>query len=164
MPWPSIDLAAIRRIPWGSLRIRLTLLNTAAVLLAMFILILAVRLGVRSALFRDTDATLMAEVREIALTLDEAALLHPVDDPGGARLGDVERLGERHPAELGPQRRGAEGEDRDVETGAAERARFHAAISLSGKETCRRSPGDVGSPRLRTIPHRRSRRRGPRGS
>ena len=71
MPWPSIDLAAVRRIPWGSLRIRLTLLNTAAVLLAMFILILAVRLGVRSALFRDTDATLMAEVREIALTLDE---------------------------------------------------------------------------------------------
>lgn len=71
MPWPSIDPTAIRRIPWGSLRIRLTLLNTAAVLLAMFILILAVRLGVRSALFRDTDETLMAEVREVCLAIDE---------------------------------------------------------------------------------------------
>ena len=71
MPWPSIDGAAIRGIPWGSLRIRLTLLNTAAVLLAMFILILAVRFGVRSALFRNTDTTLMAEVREIALALHE---------------------------------------------------------------------------------------------
>lgn len=71
MPWPSIDPAAIRRIPWGSLRIRLTLLNTAAVLLAMFILILAVRLGVRSALFRDTDDTLTAEVREVCLAVEE---------------------------------------------------------------------------------------------
>ena len=71
MRWPPIDLPFLRLIPWGSLRIRLTLLNSAAVLLAMLILLFAVRLGVRSALFRETEETLLGEVREVAMSLEE---------------------------------------------------------------------------------------------
>ena len=74
MRWPPIDLPFLRLIPWGSLRIRLTLLNSAAVLLAMLILLFAVRLGVRSALFRETEETLLGEVREVAMSLEE---FHP---------------------------------------------------------------------------------------
>ena len=69
MPWPSIDREILRRIPWGSLRVRLTLLNTAAVLSAVLILLFAVRFGFREALFRDNDDTLRGEVREISLAL-----------------------------------------------------------------------------------------------
>ena len=71
MPWPSIDVPFFRRIPWGSLRVRLTLLNSAAVLLAMLILLFAVRVGVRSALFNETEQTLLGEVREMAMSLEE---------------------------------------------------------------------------------------------
>ena len=71
MPWPSIDMPVFRRIPWGSLRIRLTLLNSAAVLLAMLVLLFAVRVGVRTALFNETEQTLLGEVREVAMLLDE---------------------------------------------------------------------------------------------
>ena len=71
MPWPSIDVPFFRLIPWGSLRVRLTLLNSAAVLLAMLILLSAVRVGVREALFRETEETLLGEVREVAMSLDE---------------------------------------------------------------------------------------------
>jgi len=74
MPWPSIDVPFFRRIPWGSLRVRLTLLNSAAVLLAMLILLFAVRVGVRTALFNETEQTLLGEVREVAMLLDE---FHP---------------------------------------------------------------------------------------
>jgi heavy metal sensor kinase len=77
MPWPSIDVPLFRRIPWGSLRVRLTLLNSAAVLLAMLILLFAVRVGVRSALFNETEQTLLGEVREVAMLLDE---FHPNSD------------------------------------------------------------------------------------
>jgi hypothetical protein len=69
MPWPSIESGFLRRIPWGSLRVRLTLLNTAAVLLAVLILLFAVRVGLREALFRDNDDTLRGEVKEISLAL-----------------------------------------------------------------------------------------------
>jgi heavy metal sensor kinase len=71
MPWPSIDVPLFRRIPWGSLRVRLTLLNSAAVLLAMLILLFAVRVGVRTALFNETEQTLLGEVREVAMSLEE---------------------------------------------------------------------------------------------
>lgn len=71
MPWPSIDVPLLRRIPWGSLRVRLTLLNSAAVLLAMLILLFAVRVGVRTALFNATEQTLLGEVREVAMSLEE---------------------------------------------------------------------------------------------
>ena len=71
MPWPSIDVPFFRRIPWGSLRVRLTLLNSAAVLLAMLILLFAVRVGVRTALFNATEQTLLGEVREVAMSLEE---------------------------------------------------------------------------------------------
>ena len=69
MPWPSTESGFLRRIPWGSLRVRLTLLNTAAVLLAVLILLFAVRVGLREALFRDNDDTLRGEVKEISLAL-----------------------------------------------------------------------------------------------
>ena len=39
----------------------------------------------------DTDD---APVLIVALALDEPALLHPVHDPGGAGLGDIEGLGQ----------------------------------------------------------------------
>lgn len=77
MPWPSIDVPFVRRIPWGSLRVRLTLLNSAAVLLAMLILLFAVRVGVRTALFNETEQTLLGEVREVAMSLEE---FHPKAD------------------------------------------------------------------------------------
>jgi heavy metal sensor kinase len=77
MPWPSTDAPFFRRIPWGSLRVRLTLLNSAAVLLAMLILLFAVRVGVRTALFNETEQTLLGEVREVAMSLEE---FHPNSD------------------------------------------------------------------------------------
>jgi heavy metal sensor kinase len=71
MPWPSIDVPLFRPVPWGSLRVRLTLLNSAAVLLAMLILLFAVRVGVRTALFNESEQTLLGEVREVAMSLDD---------------------------------------------------------------------------------------------
>ncbi len=71
MPWPSTDVPLLKLIPWGSLRVRLTLLNSAAVLLAMLILLFTVRVGVREALFRETEETLLGEVREVAMWLEE---------------------------------------------------------------------------------------------
>jgi len=77
MPWPSIDVPLLRLIPWGSLRVRLTLLNSAAVLLAMLVLLFTVRVGVREALFRETAETLLGEVREVAMSVEE---FHPKPD------------------------------------------------------------------------------------
>jgi hypothetical protein len=71
MPWQSTDAGFFRRIPSGTLRVRLTLLNTAAVLLAVMVLLIAVRIGFRRTLVRDTDDTLLGEVREVALALQE---------------------------------------------------------------------------------------------
>lgn len=78
MRWPAIDLPFVGQIPWGSLRVRLTLLNSAAVLLAMLILLFAVRVGVRQALFKETEETLLGEVREVAMSLEE----FQADSPG----------------------------------------------------------------------------------
>lgn len=70
MPWPSND-AAWPGAVWGSLRVRLTLLNTAVVLVAMGLVAFAVRFGVRSALFHDADEEMLAAVRETTLALRE---------------------------------------------------------------------------------------------
>ena len=90
MHWPTTDPTsagrfsrALRRIPWGSLRVRLTLLNSAVVLLTMACLLLAVRFGLLTALYHETDDTLRGEVREIALALNE---LHPDIDQLVAEL------------------------------------------------------------------------------
>lgn len=63
-------------IPWGTLRLRLTLLNTAGAAIVIGLLLLAVRAGVRAALFRTADEDLRAAVRETALALRE------IDDLG----------------------------------------------------------------------------------
>jgi len=97
MPWPSIDLPFLRIIPWGSLRVRLTLLNSAAVLLAMLILLFAVRVGVRAALFRETEETLLGEVREVAMSLAE---FHPRNEDFVATrnliIAELRRKAESH--------------------------------------------------------------------
>lgn len=64
----------LRRIPWATLRVRLTLLNTAVVLLATIAALLAVRLAGRSMLYREADSVLRGEVREISMALED---LHP---------------------------------------------------------------------------------------
>jgi heavy metal sensor kinase len=63
-----------RRIPWATLRVRLTLLNTAVVLSATIAALLAVRLAGRSILYREADSVLRGEVREISMALED---LHP---------------------------------------------------------------------------------------
>lgn len=63
-----------RRIPWATLRVRLTLLNTGVVLFATIAALLAVRLAARSILYREADSVLRGEVREISMALED---LHP---------------------------------------------------------------------------------------
>lgn len=63
----------IRQIPWATLRVRLTIWNTAVVLLAIFCSLGAVRLGARAALFREADLVLQGEVAEIVLALRDRA-------------------------------------------------------------------------------------------
>lgn len=64
----------LNRIPWATLRVRLTLLNTGVVLLATIAALLAVRLAARSILYREADSVLRGEVREISMALED---LHP---------------------------------------------------------------------------------------
>ena len=56
------------------MRVRLTLLNTAVVLLATIAALVAVRLAARSILYREADSVLRGEVREISMALED---LHP---------------------------------------------------------------------------------------
>lgn len=88
MPWPSIESPVLRWIPWGSLRLRLTLLNSAAVILTMLALLLSIRLAFRQAILRDNDETLRAEVRETVLALRE------LDD--AAVVAELRRKAESH--------------------------------------------------------------------
>ena len=69
-----MPLRLLEPITWATLRVRLTLLNTAVVLLATLAALSAVRVGLRAALFNEIDDTLRGEVREISLALNE---LHP---------------------------------------------------------------------------------------
>lgn len=61
-------------IHWATLRLRLTLWNTAVVLIATLATLAAVLLGSRAALFREADAVLAGEVAEIVLAIRD---LHP---------------------------------------------------------------------------------------
>ena len=58
MRWPLID-----RHTWATLRARLTLWNTAVVLLMTAATLLAVWIGARAALYREADAVLRGTVR-----------------------------------------------------------------------------------------------------
>lgn len=71
MPWQSSEATTGPATAWGSLRVRLTILNTAVVLVAMALVAFAVRFGVRSALFHDADEEMRAAVRETTLAIRE---------------------------------------------------------------------------------------------
>lgn len=64
MPWRRPD-----PIPWNTLRVRLTLWNTAVVFLMTVTALAAVRLFSRKALEREADAVLRGECHEIAMAL-----------------------------------------------------------------------------------------------
>lgn len=66
-----MPLRLIRRIPWNTLRVRLTLWNSTVVLLVTLAAFAAVSLGTRAALYREADAVLRGEVRETAIALRE---------------------------------------------------------------------------------------------
>ncbi len=66
MRWPSIDYHGLT-----TLRSRLTLWNTAVVLLMTIAALLAVRVGARSALTREADAVLRGTVREVAIAITD---------------------------------------------------------------------------------------------
>ena len=66
MRWPSID-----RQVWTTLRARLTLWNTAVVLLMTVAALLAVWIGARAALYREADAVLRGTVREVAIAITD---------------------------------------------------------------------------------------------
>lgn len=61
-------------IHWATLRLRLTLWNTAVVLMATLATLAAVLFGARAALYREADAVLAGEVAEIVLAIRD---LHP---------------------------------------------------------------------------------------
>ena len=58
-------------IPWNTLRVRLTLWNSAVVLLVTLAAFAAVSVGARAALYREADAVLRGEVRETAIALKD---------------------------------------------------------------------------------------------
>ena len=66
MRWPLID-----RHTWATLRARLTLWNTAVVLLMTAATLLAVWIGARAALYREADAVLRGTVREMAIAITD---------------------------------------------------------------------------------------------
>lgn len=77
-------------IPWATLRVRLTLLNTAAVLVAAATALIAVRVAGRAALYREADAVLRGEVNEVAIALRD---LHPHTD---ALIAELRRKAAGH--------------------------------------------------------------------
>ena len=78
MRWPSIDPTT-----WTTLRARLTLWNTGVVLLMTATSLAAVWLGARGALYRETDAVLIGNVREVAIAITD---LYPDIDAVVAEL------------------------------------------------------------------------------
>lgn len=78
-----MPLRLVKAIPWATLRVRLTLLNTAVVLLATVAALAAVRVGARAVLYRESDAVLRGEVNEVAMALRD---LHPDVDALVAEL------------------------------------------------------------------------------
>ena len=67
----------LNRIPWATLRFRLTVWNTLVVLLITLMALLAVKVGARSALYREADAVLRGEVNEVTIALRD---LYPNTD------------------------------------------------------------------------------------
>jgi heavy metal sensor kinase len=65
------------RIPWATLRVRLTVWNTLVVLLITLVALLAVKVGARAALYREADAVLRGEVNEVTIALRD---LYPNTD------------------------------------------------------------------------------------
>lgn len=78
MRWPLIDL--VRSLP---LRVQLTLLNTAAVLLGLVMVLASARTAVRIALINEAGDVLLGEVRATAMALNE---LYPDVDAVVAEL------------------------------------------------------------------------------
>jgi len=78
------------RIPWATLRVRLTIWNTAVVLLVSLAALLAVRIGAKAALYREADAVLQGEVNEVAIALRD---LYPNTD---AVVGELRRKAAGH--------------------------------------------------------------------
>lgn len=78
------------RIPWATLRVRLTIWNTAVVLLVSLAALLAVRIGAKAALYREADAVLRGEVNEVAIALRD---LYPNTD---AVVGELRRKAAGH--------------------------------------------------------------------
>jgi two-component system, OmpR family, heavy metal sensor histidine kinase CusS len=67
----------LKKIPWATLRVRLTVWNTLVVLLIALMALLAVKVGARAALYREADAVLRGEVNEVAIALKD---LYPNTD------------------------------------------------------------------------------------
>ena len=67
----------LKKIPWATLRVRLTVWNTLVVLLITLMALLAVKVGARAALYREADAVLRGEVNEVAIALKD---LYPNTD------------------------------------------------------------------------------------
>ena len=67
----------LKKIPWATLRVRLTIWNTLVVLLITLMALLAVKVGARAALYREADAVLRGEVNEVAIALKD---LYPNTD------------------------------------------------------------------------------------
>ena len=85
MPWPPLD-----RIPWATLRLRLTVWNTLVVLLMTLASLLAARFAARATLYADADAELRAAVGEVVLALRD---LSPDID---AVVAEISRKAESH--------------------------------------------------------------------
>ena len=83
MHWLTTDPAT-----WSTLRSRLTLWNSGVVLLATAASLLAVWLGARAVLYRETDAVLRGTVREIGMAITD---LYPDIDAVVAELQRKER-------------------------------------------------------------------------
>jgi heavy metal sensor kinase len=79
MPWLPLD-----RIPWATLRLRLTAWNTLVVLLMTLASLLAARFAARATLYDDADAELRAAVQEVVLALRD---LSPDIDAVVAEIG-----------------------------------------------------------------------------
>jgi len=60
-----------KRLPWGSLRIRLTAWNTAVALTMTVAALLAARYAARATLYQAADAELRGGVREVAMAIDD---------------------------------------------------------------------------------------------
>ncbi len=83
----------LNRIPWATLRFRLTVWNTLVVLLITLVALLAVKVGARAALYREADAVLRGEVNEVTIALKD---LYPntdavVDELRRKAIGHEER-------------------------------------------------------------------------